>query len=123
MCPIGIPTLEDKVLQRAILMVLEPIYEQDFLDCSYGFRPGRCAHQALQALWQGLKQMGGGWIIDFDFGSVNLPQHTYEDAPWRERIEDRLKQLREVIRLRFVPEFVKPFACLFRDCAFETTEV
>ena len=39
--PLGIPTLEDKVLQRAVLMVLEPIYEQDFLDCSYGFRPGR----------------------------------------------------------------------------------
>jgi RNA-directed DNA polymerase len=39
--PIGIPTLEDKVLQRAVLMVLEPVYEQDFLPCSYGFRPGR----------------------------------------------------------------------------------
>ena len=46
--PIGIPTLEDKILQRAVLMVLEPVYEQDFLDCSYGFRPGRGAHQALQ---------------------------------------------------------------------------
>jgi RNA-directed DNA polymerase len=42
--PIGIPTLEDKVLQRAVAMVLEPIYEQDFYDCSYGFRPGRSAH-------------------------------------------------------------------------------
>ena len=50
--PIGIPTLEDKILQRAVLMVLEPVYEQDFLDCSYGFRPGRGAHQALQALWE-----------------------------------------------------------------------
>ena len=39
--PLGIPTLEDKVLQRAVVMLLEPIYEQDFLDCSYGFRPGR----------------------------------------------------------------------------------
>ena len=48
--PIGIPTLEDKVLQRAVVMVLEPIYEQDFLDCSYGFRPGRSAHQALESL-------------------------------------------------------------------------
>ncbi len=42
--PIGIPTLEDKVLQRAVLMVLEPIKEQDFLDCAYGFRLGRSAH-------------------------------------------------------------------------------
>jgi len=41
--PLGIPTLEDKVLQRAVVMLLEPIYEQDFLDCSYGFRPGRSA--------------------------------------------------------------------------------
>ena len=50
--PIGIPTFEDKVLQRAVVMVLEAVYEQDFLDCSYGFRPGRSAHQALDALWQ-----------------------------------------------------------------------
>jgi RNA-directed DNA polymerase len=48
--PVGIPTFEDKVLQRAVLMALEPIYEQDFLDCSYGFRPGRSAHQALVLL-------------------------------------------------------------------------
>jgi len=45
--PLGIPTLEDKLLQRAVVMLLEPIYEQDFLDCSYGFRPGRSAHDAL----------------------------------------------------------------------------
>lgn len=67
--PIGIPTLEDKVLQRAVLMVLEPVYEQDFLSCSYGFRPGRSAHQALQVLWQGLMEIGGGWIIDLDIQS------------------------------------------------------
>ena len=47
--PIGIPTFEDKVLQRAVAMVLEAVYEQSFLDCSYGFRPGRSAHQALRA--------------------------------------------------------------------------
>jgi group II intron reverse transcriptase/maturase len=64
--PIGIPTFEDKVLQRAVVMVLEAIYEQDFLDCSYGFRPGRSAHQALEALWQNLMPIGGGWILDVD---------------------------------------------------------
>ena len=73
--PIGIPTLEDKILQRAVLMVLEPVYEQDFVDCSYGFRPGRGAHQALQSLWEGLMEFGGGWVIDLDiedfFGSVD----------------------------------------------------
>ena len=67
--PLGIPTLEDKVLQRAVLMVLEPIFEQDFLDCSYGFRPGRSAHQALETLWQGLMSLGGGWVIDLDIRS------------------------------------------------------
>jgi retron-type reverse transcriptase len=59
--PIGIPTLADKVLQRAVVMVLEPIHEQDFYDCSYGFRPGRSAHQALEALWQQVMAMGG-WL-------------------------------------------------------------
>jgi RNA-directed DNA polymerase len=67
--PIGIPTLEDKILQRAVLMVLEPVYEQDFRDCSYGFRPGRRAHQALEALWKELMGVGGGWIIDLDIQS------------------------------------------------------
>ena len=64
--PIGIPTFEDKVLQRAVTMVLEPLYETEFLDCSYGFRPGRSAHDALDTLWKGLMEMGGGWIIDLD---------------------------------------------------------
>ena len=49
---LGIPTFEDKVAQRAVTMVLEDIYEQDFLPCSYGFRPGRSAHQALRAARQ-----------------------------------------------------------------------
>src|SRR5438045_1761892 len=64
--PIGIPTFEDKVLQRAVVMVLESIYEQDFYDCSYGFRPGRSAHQALDALWRQLMTMGGGWVVEVD---------------------------------------------------------
>ena len=64
--PLGIPTLEDKVLQRAVLMLLEPIYETVFLPCSYGFRPGRSAHDALQAVWAGTMQVGGGWIADVD---------------------------------------------------------
>lgn len=64
--PIGIPTFEDKVLQRAVVMVLEAIYEQDFLDCSYGFRPGRSAHDALEAVWSGLMDLGGGWVVEVD---------------------------------------------------------
>jgi len=64
--PIGIPTFEDKVLQRAVAMVLEAVYEQEFLGCSYGFRPGRSAHQALLALWKGLMDMNGGWVLEVD---------------------------------------------------------
>jgi RNA-directed DNA polymerase len=74
--PIGIPTFEDKVLQRAVALVLEAVYEQDFLDCSYGFRPGRSAHQALAALWRELMAIGGGWVVEVDiskfFDTLNL---------------------------------------------------
>ncbi|MHB8899030.1 MAG: group II intron reverse transcriptase/maturase [Thermoguttaceae bacterium] len=64
--PIGIPTLEDKVLQRAVVMLLDPIYEQDFSQGSYGFRRKRSAHQALEALWQQTMNVGGGWILEVD---------------------------------------------------------
>lgn len=66
MRPLGIPTFEDKVLQRAISMLLEPLYEEEFLDCSYGFRPKRSAHQALARIQSELTTMGGGWIVDLD---------------------------------------------------------
>lgn len=64
--PIGIPTFEDKVLQRAVVMILEPIYEQSFHDFSYGFRPGKNQHQALAHLWEGQMRNNGGWVIDLD---------------------------------------------------------
>lgn len=64
--PIGIPTLEDKLLQRAVVMVLESIYEQDFYDGSYGFRPSRSAHQALGSLWSQTMKTGGAWILEVD---------------------------------------------------------
>lgn len=67
--PIGIPTFEDKVLQRAVTMVLEAIYEQEFYDGSYGFRPARSAHAALAALWEGLMAMHGGWVLELDIES------------------------------------------------------
>ena len=67
--PIGIPTFEDKVLQRAATMVLEAVYEQEFLDCSYGYRPGRSARDALKDLHRGLTKMGGGWILEVDIRS------------------------------------------------------
>src|ERR1700752_4825199 len=64
--PLGIPTLEDKILQRAVVMLLEPIYEQDFLDCSYGFRRGRSAHQALQFFRDQMMNCRGGWVLEVD---------------------------------------------------------
>ncbi|MDF2602224.1 MAG: prophage LambdaSa1, reverse transcriptase/maturase family protein [Methylobacterium brachiatum] len=66
--PLGIPTLEDKVAQRAILLLLEPIYETDFAPCSYGFRPGRSAHDALRNLRNGFMDVGLGlrWVVDVD---------------------------------------------------------
>lgn len=64
--PIGIPTFEDKVLQRAIVMLMEPIYEQDFHDGSYGFRPRRSPHDAMDALRKETLRIGGGWILEVD---------------------------------------------------------
>jgi RNA-directed DNA polymerase len=64
--PLGIPTFEDKLLQRAVLMVLEPIFETDFRDVSHGFRPGRGAHGALESLWKQVMRLGSCWIVDVD---------------------------------------------------------
>ena len=64
--PIGIPTFEDKILQRAIVMALEPILEREFYDFSYGFRPGKSAHHALDRLWKESMDMNGGYVIDMD---------------------------------------------------------
>jgi group II intron reverse transcriptase/maturase len=73
--PLGIPTLEDKVAQRAIVMILEPIFEQIFLNCSYGFRPNRSAHQALEQLRNDIMDRSGKWVLDLDisnyFGSID----------------------------------------------------
>jgi RNA-directed DNA polymerase len=60
---LAIPSFEDKVAQRAIVMLLEPLFEQDFLPCSYGYRPGRNAHQALQALHRGIMKQRGYWVL------------------------------------------------------------
>ncbi len=67
--PIGIPTFEEKVLQRAVAMLLEAVYEQEFLDCSYAFRPGRSPHKAPDAFWRQAMDMGGGWVLELDIKS------------------------------------------------------
>jgi group II intron reverse transcriptase/maturase len=64
--PIGISATEDKVVQGALREVLQAIYEQDFLDCSYGFRPGRSAHDAVRALTRAVDGGEANWILEFD---------------------------------------------------------
>ena len=87
--PIGIPTFEDKVLQRAVSMVLEAVYEQGFHDCSYGFRPGRSAHQALQALWEALTEMQGGWVLEMDIqGFFDSLDHGHLRSFLDQRVRD-----------------------------------
>ena len=94
--PIGIPTFEDKVLQRAVAMVLSAVYEEDFLDCSYGFRPGRSAHQALDALWKTVMSMRGGFVIEVDISSYfDKISHHHMRAILDQRVRDGV--LRKII--------------------------
>jgi RNA-directed DNA polymerase len=64
--PLGIAALEDKIVQQAVGRVLNQIYEEDFLGFSYGFRPGRSQHDALDALWVGIMRKRVNWILDAD---------------------------------------------------------
>ena len=88
--PIGIPTFEDKVLQRAVAMVISEVYEQEFHDFSYGFRPGRSAHQALRAIQHAAWRMGGGWIVEVD---IRRFFDTVEHAHLREILHRRIGDL------------------------------
>src|SRR3989441_9771926 len=64
--PLGIATLEDKIVQRAVVEVLNAVYETDFLGFSYGFRPGRSPHDALDALAVGIQRKKVNWVLDAD---------------------------------------------------------
>jgi RNA-directed DNA polymerase len=99
--PLGIPTLEDKILQRAVVMALEPIYEQDFLDCSYGFRPGRSAHAALAALWQQTMDLGGCWLVEVDI-------QKFFDTLDHARLRTLLRQrVRDGVLLRLIDKWLQ----------------
>jgi RNA-directed DNA polymerase len=99
--PIGIPTFEDKVLQRAVVMVLEAVYEQDFLDCSYGFRPGRSAHQALKAVWDELMRESGGFVLELDI-------QKYFDTIDHELLRSILdKRVRDGVLRRVINKWLK----------------
>lgn len=99
--PIGIPTFADKVLQRAVAMVLEPIYEQDFHDGSYGFRPKRSAHQALEVLWKQTMKMNGGWILEVD---IRKFFDTLDHVHLRELLKRRV---RDGVLLRLIGKWLK----------------
>lgn len=87
--PIGIPTLEDKVLQRAVAMVLERVYEPLFRDCSYAYRRGRNQHKALRALWKPVMDMCGGVVIDMDIkGFFDNLDHSHLRSILDTRVRD-----------------------------------
>lgn len=104
--PLGIPTVKDRVVQMAALLILEPIFEADFLECSYGFRPGKSAHQALATIKQSLEE-GYTAVYDADLKSYfdNIP-HGKLMAALEMRIADRsvLKLIRMWLKSPVVEE-------------------
>jgi group II intron reverse transcriptase/maturase len=99
--PIGIPTFEDKVLQRAVAMIVGEIYEQDFLDCSFGFRPGRSQHMALASFRKQAMAMGGGTVVEVDVKS-------YFDAIDHRHLREILRQrVRDGVLLRLIGKWLK----------------
>lgn len=98
--PLGIPTFEDKVLQRAVVMVLQAVYEQDFLDCSYGFRPGRSAHQMLDAVWKSTMAVKGGWVIEIDI------RKYFEAIPHGELREILRRRVTDGVLLRLIGKWL-----------------
>jgi group II intron reverse transcriptase/maturase len=88
--PLGIVSLEDKIVQYAVGTVLNQIWEEDFLGFSYGFRPGRSQHDALDALWVGIVRKKVNWILDLDIRSFfDKLQHSWLTQFVEHRIGDR----------------------------------
>jgi group II intron reverse transcriptase/maturase len=87
--PIGIPTVEDRILQRAVLQVLEPVFETDFFNFSYGFRPGKSQHDAVDYLWKQIYQQNIGWVIDIDIRKFfDTMEHQHVRSFLRQRVQD-----------------------------------
>jgi RNA-directed DNA polymerase len=99
--PLGIAALEDKIVQQAVVTVLNQIYEEDFLGFSYGFRPGRNPHQALDALWVGIMRKKVNWVLDADIrGFFDNLDHGWMMKFIEHRIADRriLRLIRKWLR-------------------------
>ncbi len=112
--PLGVAALEDKILQRAVVEVLNAIYEHDFLGFSYGFRPGRSQHDALDALTVAIKRRRVNWVLDVDIRDY----FSSLDHSWLERfIEHRITDKRV---LRLIQKWLK--AGVIEDGAWSETE-
>src|SRR6201998_3870605 len=99
--PISIPALEDKIVQKAMVEVLNAIYEQDFLDCSYGFRPGRGAHQALDEVGRVICTRPTEWILELDITS-------YFDTIVREQLIEMIeKRINDDSVLRLIRKWIQ----------------
>ena len=98
--PLGIPTIRDRVVQMAALLVLEPIYETDFQDCSYGFRPGRSAHQALAAVRTALEQ-GYREVYDADLKGY------FDTIPHKQLLEVLGQRIADSTMLRLIGSWLK----------------
>lgn len=99
--PIGIAAVEDKVVQKAMVLVLQQIYEEDFLGFSYGFRPGRSQHQALDALYVAITQRKVSWVLDADIrGFFDTLDHTWLMKFVEHRVADprMLRLIRKFLR-------------------------
>jgi len=99
--PISIPALEDKIVQKAMVEILNAIYEQDFLDCSYGFRPGRGQHQALDEMGRVICTRPTGWILELDITA-------YFDSIVRKQLMEMIeKRIRDGSVLRLIRKWVQ----------------
>jgi RNA-directed DNA polymerase len=98
---LGIPAFEDKVAQRAITMLLEPIYEQTFLDCSFGYRPARNAHQALQVLRDGIMKRRGHWVLEVDI------RKYFDSIPFAALRECLAKRVTDGVVRRLIDKWLK----------------
>ena len=113
--PIGIPTFEDKIVQRAVVMLLEPIYEQDFHDGSFGFRPKRSAHQALAEVWEATMGVNGGWVLEVD---VCQFFDTIDHTHLREFV---LRRVRDGVLRRLIGKWLKAGVMSEGELSFSET--
>jgi len=103
--PLGLPSLEDKIVQKGISRILEAIYEQDFLDCSYGFRPGRSCHDALRTVDQIIMKRPVRYVIEADIkGFFDNVSHYVLDLWFEKRIKPQMAG--EVYLVRYADDFL-----------------